>query len=186
MATINQEDIFLILKLLDESNFDEIHLEAGEIKLHVKKQGFSNAWDKEDKDETASPATGMNPAAITPSMKGAGMASVEEKESSASKVVAGPSFEKLPPGMAAIRAPMLGTFYLTPKPGAPPFVKVGSWVKEDDPVCIIEVMKLFNTVKAGIQGRVVQIFAEQGQMVEYQQVLFFIEKDPANKGSLIN
>ena len=75
----------------------------------------------------------------------------------------------------AIKAPMLGTFYRTPKPGAPPFVEVGVMVDEDDPVCIIEVMKLFNTVKAGVQGRIAKICAEQGQLVEYQQVLFLVE-----------
>jgi biotin carboxyl carrier protein len=49
-------------------------------------------------------------------------------------------------------------------------------VTEEDPVCIIEVMKLFNTVKAGVRGRIVQICAEQGQMVEFRQTLFLIEK----------
>jgi acetyl-CoA carboxylase biotin carboxyl carrier protein len=82
-------------------------------------------------------------------------------------------------GLVAIKAPMLGTFYRTPKPGAPPFVEVGAMVDKDDPVCIIEVMKLFNTVKAGVQGRIAQICAEQGQLVEYQQVLFLIENKSA-------
>jgi acetyl-CoA carboxylase biotin carboxyl carrier protein len=80
------------------------------------------------------------------------------------------------PGLIPIKAPLLGTFYRTPKPGAPPYVEVGSLVNEDDPVCIIEVMKLFNTVKAGIRGRISQICAEQGQMVEYHQTLFLVEK----------
>jgi len=51
-------------------------------------------------------------------------------------------------------------------------------VGKDDPVCIIEVMKLFNTVKAGVQGRVAQICVEPGQLVEYQQILFLLEKEP--------
>jgi biotin carboxyl carrier protein len=71
---------------------------------------------------------------------------------------------------------MLGTFYRTPKPGSPPFVEVGAEVREEDPVCIIEVMKLFNTVRAGVQGRIARICAEQGQLVEYQQDLFLVEK----------
>jgi biotin carboxyl carrier protein len=71
---------------------------------------------------------------------------------------------------------MLGTFYRTPKPGAPPYVEVGSVVNEDDPVGIIEVMKLFNTVKAGVRGQIVQVCAEQGQMVEFQQTLFLVEE----------
>ena len=86
-----------------------------------------------------------------------------------------PSGEKAMEGFVAIKAPMLGTFYRTPKPGAPPFVEVGAMVAKDDPVCIIEVMKLFNTVKAGVQGKIARICAEQGQMVEYQQILFLVE-----------
>jgi acetyl-CoA carboxylase biotin carboxyl carrier protein len=85
------------------------------------------------------------------------------------------------PGLNPIKAPMLGTFYRTPKPGAPPYVEVGSVVKEDDPVGIIEVMKLFTTVKAGVRGRIVQVFAEQGQMVEFQQTLFLVEEISAGK-----
>lgn len=76
---------------------------------------------------------------------------------------------------------MLGTFYRTPKPAAPPYVEVGSLVDEEDPVCIIEVMKLFNTVKSGVRGRIAQICAEQGQMVEFQQTLFLVEKIPEEK-----
>ena len=76
----------------------------------------------------------------------------------------------------AIKAPVLGTFYATPKPGAPPFVEVGQLVAEDDVVCLIEVMKLFNTVKAGVRGRIVKICVEQAQMVEFQQPLFLLEK----------
>ena len=71
---------------------------------------------------------------------------------------------------------MLGTFYSAPKPGAPPFVEIGQLVREDDTVCIIEVMKLFNTVKAGLQGRIIKILAENAQMVEYQQTLFLVEE----------
>ncbi|MCX5910322.1 MAG: TRAP transporter large permease subunit, partial [Deltaproteobacteria bacterium] len=89
--------------------------------------------------------------------------------------IPGPPSEKAMEGLVAIKAPMLGTFYRTPKPGAPPFVEVGAMVDKDDPVGIIEVMKLFNTVKAGVQGRIAQICAEQGQLVEYQQILFLIE-----------
>ena len=72
---------------------------------------------------------------------------------------------------------MLGTFYKAPKPGAPPFAEVGSFVKEEDTLCIIEVMKLFNTVKAGLRGRIARVCAEQGQMVEFNQTLFWVESD---------
>jgi acetyl-CoA carboxylase biotin carboxyl carrier protein len=76
-----------------------------------------------------------------------------------------------------IKAPMLGTFYRAAKPDAPPFVEVGQLVTKEDVVCIIEVMKLFNMVRAGVQGRIAKICAENTQLVEYHQVLFLVEKE---------
>ena len=69
---------------------------------------------------------------------------------------------------------MLGTFYRAQTPGAPPFVEVGQRVRADDTVCLIEVMKLFNSVKAGVDGVVMQILAENAKLVEYNEVLIII------------
>lgn len=82
-------------------------------------------------------------------------------------------------GLVAVRSPILGIFYRAPKPGAPPFVEVGSEVGAEDTVCLIEVMKLFNTVAAGVAGKIARVCAENGKMVEYNQVLFLIEPAPA-------
>lgn len=70
-----------------------------------------------------------------------------------------------------IRAPMLGTFYRSPKPGADPFVAVGSHVEPDTVIGIIEVMKLMNSAAAGVSGEVVEILAQDGELVEYDQPL---------------
>ena len=70
---------------------------------------------------------------------------------------------------------MVGTFYRAPAPGAPPFVEVGAKVEPDDVVCIIEVMKLMNSIRAGRRGRVVEILAENAELVEYGQPLIVIE-----------
>jgi acetyl-CoA carboxylase biotin carboxyl carrier protein len=170
MSSIQQEDVLLILKLLDESSFDELHLENGDFKLHIQKHPRGKVFEP---PVFSPPAEGEPP--------------LEEKKQPSQPGTAvllaatAAMTQEPPPGFLAIRAPMLGTFYRTPKPGAPPFAEVGSFVKEDDPVCIIEVMKLFNTVKAGVRGKIVQICAEQGQMVEFQQTLFLIEKIPEEK-----
>jgi acetyl-CoA carboxylase biotin carboxyl carrier protein len=82
-------------------------------------------------------------------------------------------------GLVAVRSPILGIFYRAPKPGAPPFVEVGSQVGAEDTVCLIEVMKLFNTVAAGVAGKIARVCAENGKMVEYNEVLFLIEPAPA-------
>ncbi len=70
-----------------------------------------------------------------------------------------------------VTAPLLGTFYRAPKPGAPPFVDVGSVVEADTVIAIIEVMKLMNTVRAGRAGRVTEILVGDGALVEYGQPL---------------
>jgi len=82
-------------------------------------------------------------------------------------------------GLVAVRSPILGIFYRAPKPGAPPFVEVDTRVGAQDTVCLIEVMKLFNTVAAGTAGRIARVCAENASMVEYDQVLFLIEPAPA-------
>jgi acetyl-CoA carboxylase biotin carboxyl carrier protein len=74
-----------------------------------------------------------------------------------------------------IVAPMLGTFYRSPAPGEPPFVNVGERVDPDTIVCIIEVMKMMNSVQAGVAGTIAEIRVENAQPVEYGQVLFRVE-----------
>jgi len=76
--------------------------------------------------------------------------------------------------MAAVKAPMVGTFYRSPSPGAKPFVEVGDRVEPDSVVCIIEVMKLMNTIHAGASGVVREIRVENSQPVEFGQVLLVI------------
>ena len=72
---------------------------------------------------------------------------------------------------------MVGTFYRSPSPGAPPFVEIGSKVNKGDPICIIEVMKLFTTIHADWSGIVKEIGAENATLVEYGQMLFVIAPD---------
>jgi acetyl-CoA carboxylase biotin carboxyl carrier protein len=73
-----------------------------------------------------------------------------------------------------IKSPMLGTFYRRPAPGSPPYVEVGSFVEIGDTICLIEVMKVFNAVKAEVRGYIAKILQETGGLVEYGQTLFLI------------
>jgi len=176
MSTITQEDVFLILKLLEESPFDELQLETGDLRLHAKKGGsLRGLKNLEKNDNESAPVSGLETKRVESSLETPPDISAPQKGPSPPVEIPSPTSEKAMEGLVAIKAPMLGTFYRTPKPGAPPFVEVGTMVGKDDPLCIIEVMKLFNTVKAGVQGRIAQICAEQGQLVEYQQILFLIE-----------
>ena len=127
---LSDEDVREILRLIDESDVDEIRIETEGLSLHVVRNG-------------ASPARDVKPA-------------VER-------------------GPHTIVSPMLGNFYRSPAPGAAPFVDVGARVEPDTIVCIIEVMKMMNSVPAGIAGTVVEIHAENGEPVEYGQPLFRVE-----------
>ena len=73
---------------------------------------------------------------------------------------------------------MLGTFYSAPKPGEKPFVEVGRLVDSDTVVCIVEVMKLMNSVRAGVAGQIVEVYAQDGDLVEFEQPLFAIRATP--------
>jgi acetyl-CoA carboxylase biotin carboxyl carrier protein len=75
-------------------------------------------------------------------------------------------------GLVAIEAPMLGTFYRAPAPGAAPFVDVGASVQPDTVVCLIEVMKMMNPVNAGVAGTIAEVCAENAALVEYGAPLF--------------
>ena len=75
----------------------------------------------------------------------------------------------------AITSPMVGAFYAAPAPGAKPFVKVGDMVSVGQVVCIVEAMKLMNEIESEVSGRITQICVEDGQSVEYGQVLMYIE-----------
>jgi acetyl-CoA carboxylase biotin carboxyl carrier protein len=79
-------------------------------------------------------------------------------------------------GGLTIEAPMLGVFYRAPSPGAPPFVDVGTRVERDTIVCIIEVMKMMNSVPAGIAGTIAEIHVQNAAAVEYGQPLFRVER----------
>jgi acetyl-CoA carboxylase biotin carboxyl carrier protein len=74
-----------------------------------------------------------------------------------------------------VKSPMVGTFYMTASPGAKPFIEVGSVVKEGDPICIIEAMKIMNEIEADKSGTVTKIMCENGQAVEFGQPLLIIE-----------
>ena len=93
-------------------------------------------------------------------------------------IAAEPEVERGPAdGLHPIPAPMLGTFYRAPAPGATPFVDVGTRVEEETVVCLIEVMKMMNAVPAGVTGTIVEVCAENAAVVEYGAPLFRVEPE---------
>ena len=162
MDSITQEDVLNILKIVEASNTDELHLEAGDLKLIIRK---SNPRTAKSARSAGSMIESRSPAFAEKTASVADTQADKASSSSADEIE----------GLIPIQSPMLGTFYKAPKPGAPPFVKLGQLVSKEDTLCIIEVMKLFSTIKAGVRGRIARICAEDGQMVEFKQTLFLVE-----------
>ena len=167
---LTNEDVQNILRIID-SPCVELHLETSEFKLFVRKAG--------DLRSSASPIPEASGAAASVG-RGAGNAWKAAPPAAAADSVMEPGIgtpatrRALGAQENAIIAPMVGTFYRAPSPGAPSFVEVGDLVEADTVVCIIEVMKLMNSIVAERQGRVVEILVENAQLVENGQPLIII------------
>jgi acetyl-CoA carboxylase biotin carboxyl carrier protein len=98
-----------------------------------------------------------------------------EHADTTSEAPGGPPAAPFPPDRIAVVAPLVGTFYRAPEPGAKPLVEIGQVVEADDQVGIIEAMKIMNQIVAGRRGRVVEIAAQNGEIVEYEQPLLYLE-----------
>lgn len=175
MAIMNKDVVIQILRILAESTVDELHLEMGDLKLVAKKHLTEEPIEQpEALDQEPTERSVRQPSPEIPPVQEPHPPTEIPPEGPAQREA--PSLHLDEEGLTSIKSPMLGTFYRAPKPGAPPFVQVGQVVSEDDTVCIIEVMKLFNTIKAGVRGRIAKVCAENAQMVEFQQTLFLLEE----------
>lgn len=155
---LSEKEILEVLELFQKSGWEDLTLESGGIRLSISKHG------------QAAPKPRIPPAVESP------RASPAPREPEPVHSAPTPTLT-LDPRWVAVKAPMLGTFYAAPKPGAPPFVSVGQAVSPDDNLCIIEVMKLMNYVKAGTRGTIAHIAVSNGDLVEFDQALVYI--DPA-------
>jgi acetyl-CoA carboxylase biotin carboxyl carrier protein len=151
---LSDDDVREILRIIDESQLDELRIDMPGFQLHVRRGG---------------PPL---PAVEAPAPAPAAAAEPEAAEPERRPAPSGDSN-----GALAIEAPMLGTFYRASAPGEEPFVDVGSKVSPDTVVCLIEVMKMMNSIKAGVEGTVVEVCADNAQLVEYGEPLFRVDPD---------
>lgn len=161
---LSEDDVLHILKLIDESKFDYFQLEVGELKITVSK-GDPLPLNSTPQSVPAAPAPAPAPTAAKPAP------AAQAPATSSANVEARAAAE----GLLTITAPLLGTFYVAPEPGAAPFTQVGAKVTEDTTVGLVEVMKVFNGVRAGVNGTVVEVVAQNGHFVEYGQTLFLVK-----------
>ncbi len=158
--TLSETEILQILKMVEESSFGELRLETGDLKLVVRKKGYTGYGMESEAATSPPPGAKMPDREARPESPPPRPADTPKKAAAEQE------------GVLTIKSPMLGTVYRRPSPDAPPYVEIGSFVKEDDTVCLIEVMKVFTAVKAGVRGYISEILIETNDMVEYGQPLF--------------
>jgi acetyl-CoA carboxylase biotin carboxyl carrier protein len=179
-VSLTAADVAEIMRLVEQSNFDELILEMDCIKLCLRRGaptavvGLPGETSRGASDVSA-PGTGHTAAAATagsPPQPAANTFAAPKANSPPLATVAAPA----DPNVHDVASPLLGTFYRAPKPGASPFVEVGSQVEEGTVVAIIEVMKLMNTVRAGVRGTVTEILVADGALAEYGETLLRVRK----------
>lgn len=143
-----------LIDLVSESNVSELEITEAEGKVRIVK----------------SPGAGAMAPAVTYAPAPAQVAAAPVPQVAVAEVAA-----PVAPVGHIVKSPMVGTYYRASSPGAKPFVEVGSVVKEGEPICIVEAMKILNEIEADKSGTVTQILVENGQPVEYGQPLFVIE-----------
>ena len=148
-----------LIDILEESNLSELEIKEGEESVRLSRMPKGSF-----QTQAAPPVTHVH---------------VEPQRASAPAAAPSPEHESpqlgrdLPAGHV-VRSPMVGTFYASPNPEAPPFVKVGQTVKSGDVLGIIEAMKMFNQIEADVSGTVLAVVASPGQPVEFDEPLFVI------------
>lgn len=149
---IDKQKIQELADLLTENELTEISIKEGDKEIVIKKEkSFVQAT-----------------AAMAPSVAASAISKAGETETLICTPV---EIKKGKP----ITSPMVGTFYRAPSPDAKPFVELGSMVSEGKAVCIVEAMKLMNEIEADVSGKVIEICVEDGQPVEFGQVLMYVE-----------
>tara|TARA_B100001964_G_scaffold215991_1_gene254840 strand:- start:874 stop:1317 length:444 start_codon:yes stop_codon:yes gene_type:complete len=141
-------DIKRILEIVEESAYEEVDIQFDDLRIRASK------------NRPLAPLAGAPPASPA---------------SPAAQVEVPPV--AVPEGLFVVSAPMVGTVFRAPAPQEPPFCEVGDRVAADDTVCLIEIMKLFNSIAAGVSGTVKEILVENGALVAYDQPLILIEPD---------
>ena len=164
-----------LIEFLKENGIGEFDLERGDLKVRLKFAGASP--DLSQMAHLAAAAQAAHSASFQPAVvahahpAGAGP-QAPHSSSAAAEAPAAPVDEEA--GLHIVKSPIVGTFYESPSPGSPPFVKPGDVVEVGQVLCIVEAMKLMNEIESDAAGEIVKRFVTSGQPVEYGQKLFAV------------
>ena len=161
---MNQKELKELIEFLIEKDITEFELERGDVKVRVKR-GTPSAASGSLQSVSYFPV----PAAPPPAADAT--ASFAPPATPAPKAAAAPPAEA---GLHVVRSPIVGTYYESPSPGSPPFVKPGDKVEVGQVLCIVEAMKLMNEIESDAAGELVKILVSNNQPIEYGQELFLI------------
>jgi acetyl-CoA carboxylase biotin carboxyl carrier protein len=156
------EELRELVEFLKANGIAEFDMEQDDLKVRIKFAG----------EPGAAPVGGFDMAQLSRLMASAPAAA--PAAASAGKSAAAELASELEEKLHEVKSPIVGTFYESPSPGAPPFVKIGDQVEVGQVLCIVEAMKLMNEIEADVAGEVVKRIASSGQPVEYGQALFAI------------
>lgn len=165
------KEIQELIKQLSKSNLSEFKLKDGEFELSVRTKHYQkgNAKSQLISSPAIIPAAPAAPAPVA----------APAAPPAAAQPAATPAAAESPKEDAGkyleVKSPMVGTFYRSPSPDKPAYVKVGDTIDKGSPVCIIEAMKLFNEIETEVAGKIVKVMVEDAQPVEYDQVLFLVD-----------
>ncbi|GAA4342491.1 hypothetical protein GCM10023165_24260 [Variovorax defluvii] len=172
---IDFQDVLQLVELIKaSSNFSEIKLRSGDVEVELRRSGGGSLAAP----AAIAAAAPVMPPAAAPEPAAPQARPARPAAEPAQPVATQPSPKPAAPaareGATIVESPMVGTVYLAPEPGAPAFVQLGQAVGPGDPVCIVEVMKLMNSIPAGCGGVVTEILVADGEAVEHGQPLFVI------------
>jgi acetyl-CoA carboxylase biotin carboxyl carrier protein len=154
-----------LIEEFKRSGLRELQARCGDFEIFLSLDADAAGLDGEVKVQAQ-----QHTAQAAPARSAAGPAAAP----AASAASAADTASDVPEGAIVVRAPYLGTFYRSPKPGSAPYVEIGSSVTAESELCLVEVMKLFTAVRAGVAGKVVQVLASDGDLVSADQPLFAV------------
>ncbi|HKJ47081.1 MAG TPA: acetyl-CoA carboxylase biotin carboxyl carrier protein [Balneolales bacterium] len=152
-----------LLKMISESEVNEVAIEEGEFKIKIKK-----------KAEEATPPYYPPPTLQVPNYTEAAPNN-QTSQTANPQTESQASEEETTDNTITIKSPIVGTFYRSPSPDADPFISVGDTVSKGDTLCIVEAMKIMNEIDSDYSGKIVKILVEDSQPIEFDQPLFIIE-----------
>ncbi len=164
---MNQKELKELIEFIEAHDIAEFELERGDVKVRIKRNVAGNATG-------AIPVPVAMHVAPAPIPMPVSAAPVTSATSASAETAAPPKEVPAEEGLHMVKSPIVGTFYESPSPGSPPFIKVGDRVTAGQVLCIVEAMKLMNEIESDASGEIVKKLVQNGQPVEYGQAMFVI------------